>query len=119
MAKIMIADDHLGIRFLYKELLTGMGHEVIAEADNGLDSLTLYGQLKPDLLIIDNHMEHMNGIDVVREIFGKNENPKIIMCTAKPNDILKEAIRIGVKKVIPKPFDTVTFVGFVSNVLSE
>lgn len=91
IAKIVIADDHAIIRFLYKELLTEQGHVIIAETDNGFDALTSNFELSPDLIIIDNHMGLMNGIDVVREILQKDDNAKIIMCTASPHDIKNEA----------------------------
>lgn len=113
----MIADDHFGIRLLYKALLTQAGHEIISETDNGLDTLTSYIQLKPDLLILDNNMGKMKGIDVIRHISQKFDNAAIIMCTGDPDEISVEAFELGVKEVVSKPFDPERFVEIVSNAL--
>lgn len=115
----MIADDHVGIRMLYKALLTQAGHEIIAETDNGVDTLTAYVQVNPDLLIIDNNMEKMNGIDVVRHISRKYDNATIIMCTGDSEKIAQEAFQLGVVEVISKPFDTNHFVEIVSTALKS
>jgi two-component system chemotaxis response regulator CheY len=116
--KIMIADNYASIRFLYRALLTNAGYEIIAEADNGTDSLASYFQCSPDLLIIDNKMGGMSGIEVVRKILHVNRQAKIIMCTANHEEIATEAIRLGVLEVISKPFDNENVINSVFNALN-
>lgn len=86
---------------------------------NGLDTLTAYIQESPDLLIIDNNMDKMNGIDVVRHISRKYDNVVIIMCTGDAEEISQEAYQLGVKEVISKPFDTDRFIEIVSIALKD
>ncbi|MFB5616581.1 MAG: response regulator [Nitrosopumilus sp.] len=53
MAKILIADDSDAIRLVLKDIL-GIGeHEVIAEAIDGQESIDLYKETKPDLILLD------------------------------------------------------------------
>jgi two-component system, chemotaxis family, chemotaxis protein CheY len=103
--KVMIADDHTSTRMLLKELLTHAGHEIIAEADNGIDSLTAYFEKTPDLLILDNQMSKMNGVEVARNILKSDQKAQIIMCTANYEEISSRAIELGVMEVIAKPFN--------------
>lgn len=119
MARIMIAEDNKDIRLLLTEILTDIGHVVVVEADNGLDALKLYLQVKPDLLLIDNRMPLMNGIDVVQSIIEKEKEAKIIMCSADVGQIALEAAKIGVKVFISKPFCSDQIVKAVETVLNQ
>jgi len=67
--KIILADDHKIIREGLRSLLekqTDM--EVIAEAHDGLTTVSLVQKLHPDLVIMDIGMPEMNGIDATRKI---------------------------------------------------
>lgn len=117
MAKIMVAENQDCIRILYRELLTIAGYDIVAETVNGFETLDSYTHLSPDLLIIDNKMDKLNGIMVVQKIMRLNHQAKIIMCTADYDVVAKEAMSLGVKDVLPKPFCIDQFMKSVSSVL--
>jgi two-component system chemotaxis response regulator CheY len=117
--RIVIADDNPNIRMLFKELLTMSGYEIVAEADNGSDALACYFDWTPDLIILDNHMERMNGIDAARHILKRDSNAIIILFTANPDEVLHDALQLGVKAVVSKPFDNEKIIETIVNATTK
>src|SRR5919112_2950498 len=86
VARILIADDHALVREGLRTMLSGeVGLEVIAEANDGQQALTLCRDLKPDLVLMDVRMPVMDGLQATRKI--KQEMPKtsVMMVTMHEN----------------------------------
>tara|TARA_R110002110_G_scaffold205066_1_gene416756 strand:+ start:160638 stop:161207 length:570 start_codon:yes stop_codon:yes gene_type:complete len=99
---ILIADDEALIRTDLRELLTGLGYKVVAEASDGKEALELAERQRPDLMILDIRMPGMDGIEVAR-ILAKNL--PIIMLTAHSSpDLIHAARDAGVMSYLTKPF---------------
>ena len=62
MAKILIVDDAKFMRTLVKDALVPRGHEIIGEAENGVEAVQLYKKLRPDLVTMDITMREKDGI---------------------------------------------------------
>jgi YesN/AraC family two-component response regulator len=63
-ARILIADDHALVREGLRTMLSGEdGIEVIAEANNGQQALTLCRELRPHLVLMDVRMPVMDGLE--------------------------------------------------------
>jgi two-component system, NarL family, response regulator LiaR len=96
-ARILIADDHALIREGLSTMLSGeVGLEVIAEAQDGKQALTLCRELRPHLVLMDVRMPVMDGLEATRKI--KDEMPKtsVMMITMHENpDYLFEAVKAG------------------------
>lgn len=105
MAKVLLTDDSAFMRMQLKESLSKLGHEVIGEAENGLDAIEKYEELNPELITMDITMPEMNGVDAVKEIRKRNTDVKIIMCSAMgQKNMVLEAIQAGANDFIVKPF---------------
>jgi two-component system, NarL family, response regulator LiaR len=96
-ARILIADDHALVREGLRTMLSGEeGIEVIAEANDGQQALTLCRELRPHLVLMDVRMPVMDGLEATRKI--KQEMPKtsVMMVTMHENpDYLFEAVKAG------------------------
>lgn len=102
---ILVVDDAAFMRMMIKEILTKNGYQVVGEADNGLNAIDKYEELKPDLVTMDITMPEMDGITAVKEIRKKNPNAKIIMCSAMGQQAMViDAIQAGARDFIVKPF---------------
>lgn len=67
--RVILADDHTILRAGLKSLLqASLGVTVIAEADNGRDTVALARELEPDIVVMDVAMPDMNGVDATRKI---------------------------------------------------
>jgi len=105
MKKILICDDSSFMRTHIKTMVTRNGFEVIGEAEDGLDAVVKYKQLKPDLVTMDITMPNMSGIDALKHIIKLDSNAKVVMLSAMGQEALvKESILAGAKSFIVKPF---------------
>jgi two-component system chemotaxis response regulator CheY len=105
MSRIMVVDDAAFMRMMLSNMLTKMGHKVVAEADNGKTALEMYKKHSPDVVTMDITMPHMNGIEAVKGIIGVDPKAKIVMVSAMgQKEMVIEAVKAGAKDFIVKPF---------------
>ena len=105
MARILIVDDAKFMRLALTNMISS-DHQIVGEAENGADAIELYRDLKPDLVTMDITMPVMNGIESMRNILAEDPKAKIIICSAiGQQKMVVEAIEIGAKDFIVKPFD--------------
>ena len=95
--RILIADDHAivrkGIRAL---LMTEPGMQVIGEAGDGQEAVSLAQKLKPDLILMDLVMPRMDGIEATRRITEQAQAPQILVLTSfAADDKVFPAIKAG------------------------
>ena len=77
--RILLADDHQIMREGLKSLLGKRSSvEVIAEAENGIETLAIARREKPDVIIMDIAMPDINGIEVTRQLKTELADIKII-----------------------------------------
>jgi len=116
--KIMIVDDAAFMRMVIKDILTKNGYEVVAEAVDGEDGVQKYKELKPDLTLMDIVMPKMEGIDALRAIMEFDPDAKVVMCSSiGQQSVVSDAISIGARDFIVKPFDAAKVLEVVQKVL--
>ncbi|HEY3390885.1 MAG TPA: response regulator transcription factor, partial [Prolixibacteraceae bacterium] len=101
---IIIVDDHMIFRQGLKSLITIENiATVIAEASNGIEFIELLSHHKPDLVLMDIDMPHMNGMDATRKAMEMMPDLKIIAFTRfGDEDYYYKMIDLGVKGFILK-----------------
>ncbi len=94
---IIIADDHPLMRSGVKNvLITNPQIEIIAEAQDGEETLKLILKHKPDVALIDVEMPKLTGLEIARRVAEQNLNTKIIFLTMyKEEDMFNEAMDSG------------------------
>ncbi|ARU62466.1 two-component system chemotaxis response regulator CheY [Tumebacillus sp. BK434] len=117
--KILIVDDAAFMRMMIKEILTKNGYTVVGEAQDGVQAVEKYKELRPDLVTMDITMPEMDGIHALKEIRGFDPNAKIIMCSAMGQQAMViDAIQAGAKDFIVKPFQADRVVEAIKKTLS-
>ncbi len=105
---ILLVDDEAKIRRALGAALRDEGYEVV-EAGGGLEAKRLLGCQPFDLLVVDNLMPDMTGLDVIRELGAsvpEGDRPQILMMTAYATvDSAIEAMKLGAFDYLQKPFD--------------
>lgn len=102
---ILVVDDQIGVRRLLVETFRDQGFDVDLAA-NGYEALEKLNDKAPDLILLDMKMPGMNGLEVLRQIKQRYPDQAVIMMTAYGElEIVNEAINLGVKECITKPFD--------------
>ena len=112
--RILIAEDYKDLADSYKMALEGRGHEVIITKD-GIECQRVYkqytklpnGQIKShfDLIILDQNMPGMDGIETAKEIQKVNSKQKIIFITGYGNEVIQKLKQLtNNASVMNKPF---------------
>ncbi|GAP03214.1 DNA-binding response regulator [Fructobacillus pseudoficulneus] len=103
MYKILVVDDEKPISDIIKFNLVKEGYEVVTAGD-GAEALELYKSDNPDLVLLDQMLPEVEGIEVLRQIRAKDKTP-VIMVTAKDSEIDKViGLEMGADDYITKPF---------------
>ena len=103
--RILVVDDAAFMRMMLKDILTKGGYEVCGEAGDGIEALTKYNELKPDLVTLDITMPNKDGIAALKDIKAADPSALCVMCSAMgQQSMVIEAIQSGAKDFIVKPF---------------
>ena len=115
--RILIADDEEVIRTLLQRVLIGAGYSVVATA-NGKEALDKMSQLKVKLVLLDNRMPGMSGMEVLQEITAHWPDTCVIMVSAVlDTQTAAKAMKLGAYDYIPKPFDLNTVIRTVQRAI--
>lgn len=103
---ILIVDDSFVMRALLRGIVTSDPDlAVVGEATNGLEALQNIKELKPDLVLLDIEMPHMDGIECLKRMRLMSRVPVIIVSSVaqagSPQAL--EARKFGAAEVIAKP----------------
>lgn len=95
--RLLIVDDHELVRDgIRARLEDEAGIEIVGEASNGHEAVSLAEQLQPDLLMLDINMPEMNGLDAVEEIKARKLNCNILMLSLHDNyEYVRRAKTLG------------------------
>lgn len=102
--QILIVDDSITTRTMQKNIIERQGYRTLL-ATNALDALGLLRENKFDLIVTDNEMPQMNGLDFVKEIKQNEEWAKIpvIVLTSSDEDLWRDKfIKAGVRNFLKK-----------------
>lgn len=119
MYKVLVVDDAMFMRAMLKDILTKGGYEVVGEASNGNEAVSMYKELQPDIVTLDITMPVMTGLDALKAIREFDPDAKCIMCSAMgQQNMVIEAIQNGAKDFIVKPFQSERVMVALSNALA-
>jgi two-component system, NtrC family, response regulator AtoC len=105
---ILLVDDEEKILKRLGRALRDEGHEV-AEASSARDAMRHLTERQFDLAVIDNVMQGMTGLEMVRELsttMTDSERPQMVLMTAHGStQIVRDAFKMGVEDFLEKPFE--------------
>lgn len=81
--RVVIADDHAIMRVGIRNILSRSSDiNVVGEASNGAEAITLVEELSPDVLVLDMEMPIMDGVEVARQLRQNNSPVRILVLSA-------------------------------------
>ncbi len=104
---ILLIDDEAKILTALGAALRAEGHEVVTTPDP-IEGRRLLGGRLFDLLVVDNLMPHLTGLDLIRELAAvpQSERPQVVMMTAHATiEGAIEAMKLGAFDYLQKPFE--------------
>jgi two-component system, chemotaxis family, protein-glutamate methylesterase/glutaminase len=109
MIRCLVVDDARAFRALLRQILsTAPGVEVVGEAANGREAVTLVRALRPDVVTMDVHMPDLDGIGALEEIMRVAPTPVVVVSAeagAGPQRLSFRALEAGAVEVLAKPRD--------------
>ena len=100
--KILIADDESIIRMGLKQMLTDMGHLVVA-AVNGREALQMARTQQPDMAILDIRMPFTDGIQAAKTLAKSQPMPIILLTAFSDDELVEEATALPIQGYLVKP----------------
>jgi GAF domain-containing protein/CheY-like chemotaxis protein len=95
------------------------GYQTIAARD-GIEGLELATRERPDLILLDLRLPKMGGMRVLRNLNARQVNVPVVVVTAwQSEELVVEALRLGVKDYVKKPFSANDLLGAVKRALTE
>ena len=118
MARVLVVDDAAFMRKMVSDALAKGGHDVVGEAGNGVEAISQYQALKPDLVTLDITMPEKDGLAALGEIVAGDPSARIVMCSALGQESkVLEAIKLGAKDFVVKPFQPARVIEAVGKAL--
>ncbi|MCC6221189.1 MAG: response regulator transcription factor [Deltaproteobacteria bacterium] len=104
MASVIIADDHVVLRQGLRALLSSLENvEVVAEAGDGFEVVSLVQRYMPDILILDLSMPNLGGMEAISRLRKLKNDTKILVLSAHDDDSSVRAVmRAGANGFVPK-----------------
>lgn len=101
---LLLADDHKLLRSGLKLLLQrNQDILVVGESADGEQTIRLFEQLKPDILLLDLSMPKMGGIECLKEIKSRHHEAKVIVLTMHEDETyIKRAMQAGASAYVHK-----------------
>lgn len=101
---IVLVDDHAVVRAGVKRLLEQEPlFEVIGEAESGEKAYQIFGELKPDVMVMDLSMPGMGGLEGIRRILMRYEKAKILVLSMHEDlSFANQALKLGAKGYLTK-----------------
>ncbi|HVS85583.1 MAG TPA: response regulator [Gaiellaceae bacterium] len=102
--RVLLAEDESLIRLDLRGLLERAGHEVCAEARNGVEAVELARATEPDIALLDVRMPRLDGIAAARTILAERPVPVVMISAFTERSLVERAAEAGVFGYLGKPF---------------
>lgn len=101
---IVLVDDHAVVRAGVRRLLEQETlFEVIGEAESGEKAYKIFGELKPDVMVMDLSMPGMGGLESIRRILMRHERARILVLSMHEDlSFANQALKLGAKGYLIK-----------------
>lgn len=102
--RILLADDHAVVRQGFGRILAAQSDlEVIGEAGNGREAVTLAEELKPDVVVMDVSMPELNGVEATRRLMKAAPRTRVLALSMHKDSVyVREILRAGAQGFLLK-----------------
>jgi CheY-like chemotaxis protein len=80
---LLLVDDHEDFRRTARRMLEAAGFEVVGEAVDGHEALELAAALRPDVVLLDVQLPHLDGIEVADRLHREPHHPSVVLISSR------------------------------------
>jgi two-component system, response regulator PdtaR len=102
-ARILICEDEGLTALRLKKALAGLGYDVIGEAKNGEEAVSLAEQLQPDAILMDIRMPKLDGIAATERIMEARPTAIVMITAYNERELVNAALHAGASGYLVKP----------------
>ena len=115
--KVLFVDDSWYMHCVVQEVLETGGYEVL-HAGDGAEAVDMYGQLRPDLVLMDIILPQLDGFTAISQIRAIDPQARIVVVTGLADDSARaRAVEAGAVGFVTKPISLGDFMGAVRSAL--
>ncbi|MFZ5862659.1 MAG: response regulator [Nitrospirota bacterium] len=104
--KVLVVDDSSFMRSALKDILEKLGYQVVGTAENGIEAVAKYRDLKPDIVTLDIIMPQMGGLQGLKLLKSVNPHAVVVMVSSMTDrESVTECVKAGAAHYLLKPFD--------------
>ena len=104
--KVLVVDDSSFMRTSLKAILEKLGYTVVGMAENGIDAVAKFRDLKPDVVTLDIIMPQMGGLQGLKLLKSVDPNAVVVMVSSMADrESVTECVKAGAAHYLLKPFD--------------
>lgn len=118
--KFMVVDDSMVIREKIENILQNEDFDIVGTAQNGVEALEQFTQLKPEVMTLDITMPLMDGIETIEKIMEIDSDVRILVVSAladKPT--LIKAMHLGAYGFLCKPFRDIELIEAIEELIED
>jgi two-component system KDP operon response regulator KdpE len=104
-SRVLVVDDEPQITRVLRTVLTSQGYQVLTAAE-GESALSSFAEWRPELVITDLYMPHMDGLELCKRIRAMSNVPIIVLSVKGEERTKVEALDSGADDYVTKPFGT-------------
>ncbi|WP_248804854.1 two-component system response regulator NarL [Pseudomonas sp. MWU13-2100] len=118
--RILLVDDHPMMRHGIRQILElEEDFLIVGEASHGEEALALIEPLQPDLVLLDNNMPRMNGIETLRCLRAMNYRGKVLLFTVSDaEDDIRDALRLDADGYLLKDMEPELLIQYIRDALN-
>jgi response regulator NasT len=102
--RTLIAEDESLTRTILRARLEKLGHQVVAEVENGIQAIEAARNTRPDVIIMDIRMPEMDGIEAARKIMEETPCALLFLTAFSDKELIEQASETGAVAYLMKPF---------------
>ena len=120
--RVIVVDDQVAVCDVVADTIEYAGHEVVAKGKSGVEAVSLSGELRPDLVVMDVSMPGMNGVDAMKAILAAGSAKRVLLMSGEYRSLgvtRDEMVREGAAAFMEKPFNVTELFALLSGWAEE
>jgi two-component system chemotaxis response regulator CheY len=117
---VLVVDDSLSMRTIASKIVESLGHNVVAQAENGKVALKQFMEHRPDIVLLDLVMPIFDGKKTLKKLIQVDPNVKVVVCSSLGSEgDIEFCLKEGAMFYLQKPYEEQGFKTAFDNITAS